>query len=582
MRIRTKISISYILIVLLSLALLAALLSVRVESLFMRNLKDELRKQAFGIAAVIKAGDYSDKRLQPLAKSLSVRFGSRITLIDISGKVLADSEHDPRTMENHAERAEVRKALAGDFGEDLRRSATLKERMLYVAAPIEPLAGHKLIVRVAVPTTKVDETLRNIPAIAVVIFLVIGGIATGLSVWLTRTFTGPIGRMNELARLLSDGHLSERADVESQDELGELSASLNRMAGSLETNVQELSAEKNKLELIVDHIADAIFLLDGKGEVLLANPPAQKLLRMPPAQIRGTQFDDIFRSGAIRELIRRCADEGSECELETEIDFPRRRHIRVLALPLVENETVIGSLVIVQDQTRLRRVDKMRRDFVANVSHELKTPVAGLKLLAETLTHAIDDDPEGALRFSGKISHEANRLSRLVDDLLILSSLEAPEKKVERSQVRVGEIARETVRSFSEAAKEKGLELTSRVREDLPPVIGEERLLRTLVDNLVENAIKYTSGGSVEVRAFAEDEKVVLTVSDTGPGIAEEDRLRIFERFYRIDKGRSRATGGTGLGLSIARHIAMNHDATIRVKSELGKGSTFRVEFPVA
>ncbi len=443
--------------------MLAALLAVRVEAVLMRNLKEELRRQSFGIAAVIRAGEYQVPELQPLVRSLAIRFGSRTTLIASTGRVLADSEQDPGTVENHAGRPEVRAALSGEFGEALRVSRTLHERMLYVAAPVEPLAGRDVVVRVAVPTTKIDDALSNIPLVALASFLAVAAVAAIVSLLLTRTFTGPIGRMNYLARQLAGGKLDQRAQVATQDELGELSESLNRMAESLEAS------------------------------------------------------------------------------------------------------------------------NKLRRDFIANVSHELKTPITGLKLMSETLARSVEEgDTEAAVRFAGKISSDMNRLSRLVDDLLVLSSLEAPEKQPNRRPVDVSELAREVVQSYGHLASERGLELGFSSEESLPPVTGDTELLRTLLENLIENAVKYTSEGKVEVSVRMRDGHTVVSVTDTGPGIAAEDQPRIFERFYRVDKDRSRASGGTGLGLSIAKHIAMIHGASLRVASNPGEGSVFSVEFPRA
>lgn len=580
MRIGTKISVSHILIVFLSLALLAALVAVKVESLFMDALKENLRKQAFGIAAIVKAGNYREKDLQPAVKSLSVRFGSRITLVEASGKVLADSERDPATMANHAGRPEVRKALAGDFGEDLRTSATLNRRMLYVAAPVERLAGRDLIVRVSVPTTKVDDTLRAIPEVAILSLLAIGAVATVSSLFLTRTLVGPISRMTSFARRLSEGHLSERAPIKGGGELEELAISLNRMAESLEKSVRELSSEKNKLQLIVDRMTDGIFLLDRDGLVMLANPSAKKILRLPKEEIEGRCLGDVVPSPQIEKLVRGSAVKGKVAELELEISFPRRRRLKLTSLPLVDDGEIIGALLIAQDRTGQRRLEKMRRDFVANVSHELKTPITGLKLLAETLLRSTDDE-EAVRRFAGKLLGDMDRLARLVDDLLVLSSLEAPEKKMERRPVPIGEIATEVAESYVDLASGKGLALTKSIDEGLAPIEGDSRLLRTLVENLVENAVKYTSKGRVEIRVFEDNGKVVLSVADTGPGIGNADIPRVFERFYRVDKGRSKETGGTGLGLSIVKHIAENHGAKVRVESELGVGSTFYVEFPV-
>ncbi len=580
MRIGTKISVSHILIVFLSLALLAALVAIKVESLLIDALKEGLRKQAFGIAAVVKAGNYSEKDLQPLVKSLSARFASRITLIDSGGRVLADSERDPATMENHAGRPEVRRALAGDFGEDLRTSATLDRRMLYVAAPAERLAGRDLVVRVAVPTTKLDDTLKAIPIAAILSLLAIGGVATATSLLLTRTLVGPISLMTSFARRISEGHLSERAEVGGGGELQELAISLNRMAESLEESVRELSSEKSKLQLIVDHMTDAIFLLDSDGVVALTNPAAQKILRLPKEEIEGRSLESVIQSSEIGDVIRESALRRKAVEAEFEILSPRRRRLKIKSLPLLVAEPIAGTLVIAQDKTGQRRLEKMRRDFIANVSHELKTPITGLKLLAETLSRSTDDE-KAVRRFAGRMLGDMDRLARLVDDLLVLSSLEAPERKMERVPVRLGEIAREVADSYADLASGKGLALDKSIDEGLAPVEGDPGLLRTMVENLIENAVKYTSEGRVEIRVFEKDAKVVLSVADTGPGIDDADIPRIFERFYRVDKGRSKETGGTGLGLSIVKHIAENHGARVYVESEVGSGSVFYVEFPI-
>lgn len=461
MRIRTKISISHILLVILALALLTVLIGVRVESLFMNNLKKELRSRASGIAAVISAGSYKTSDFQLLSRSLADRFGTRITFIDKTGKVLADSEKDPADMGDHSDRPEFQAALGGEFGESVRSSASVGRRMLYVAAPAEQLAGRQVIVRVSLPTTQVDESVRDIGAIAILSFLAVGAVATVSSLWLTRTFTGPIGKMTDLARTLASGRFSERASVKSSDELGELSSSLNKMADSVE------------------------------------------------------------------------------------------------------------------------RLDAMRRDFIANVSHELKTPITGVKLLAETLIRAIEDDKEAAVRFAGRITTDMERLSRVVDDLLVLSSLEVSEPHREKRPVDLGEAAAEVVDSFQHLAAERGLDLSVFAGEQPVGVHGDIHLIRTLIENLVDNALKYTSEGSVRVGVEPGEGVVVLTVKDTGYGIPEPELARIFERFYRVDKDRSRATGGTGLGLSIVKHIAENHDAKVSVESKLGEGSEFRVAFPL-
>jgi two-component system phosphate regulon sensor histidine kinase PhoR len=393
--------------------------------------------------------------------------------------------------------------------------------------------------------------------------------AAGLAAlaFLTDRMTRPLRRITGAVSRIAAGQHEVRVPDEETLELGELAESLNLMAADLGARIEEARRERRTLETILAAMEEGVVLFDGEQTVRYANAAAGRLLGAEPA---------LLRSMAPHPFQRLVADarEGLDSEGEVEVGLPARV-IRASAIPIASRGEV---LLVLRDVTAARRVEAMRRDFVANASHELKTPAASIQASAETLERALADDPEAAVRFAGRLRHDAERLARILSDLLDLSRLESERPALQ--PVRLDTLVAEEVARLRPDAREAGLSVS--VQATPVTVPGSAKDLGLLTRNLLDNAIRYTPpGGRVRVEVGAEDGSASLTVRDTGIGIPTRDLPRIFERFYRVDRARSRETGGTGLGLSIARHVVEQHGGRIRAESELGRGSTFQVTLPL-
>jgi two-component system, OmpR family, phosphate regulon sensor histidine kinase PhoR len=542
------------------LAVLALVLDRTLESAFLDDLTRSLVTEA---KAIRRALPDDSEALQPFVQGFGREVGLRITLIQSDGTVAADSSRDPATIENHSDRPEVQAALRGDVGVDSRTSETVGEPFRYVALPAED----GFIVRVALPLAISTSRLGRIRALVAggtVLAAVLGVIVVAV---VARALTRPLARMTESVSRLSRGNLDARVEPDGTAELVLLAGTLNRMAEELGARMQEVREDRRSRDLILSAMEEGVLLVDSSGDVAYANPASRRMLGGTPISTSG------LRPHVLGELVSRASSDGSLREGEVETGIHARK-VRASALPVGSDGRV---LLVLRDVTEARRVEAMRRDFVANASHELKTPVAAIQAAAETVERALDEDPRAASRFAAQLHHEAVRLSRIVSDLLDLSRLETEQPLLE--PVRLDSLTREEVDRYRARAGETGIDLTLRVQP--ATVQGASKDLSLLVGNLLDNAVRYTPpGGRIDVEVGVKEEGIFLEVRDTGIGIPARDLPRIFERFYRVDPARSRQTGGTGLGLSIAKHVVEQHGGRIAAKSELGGGSTFRVILP--
>jgi two-component system phosphate regulon sensor histidine kinase PhoR len=488
--------------------------------------------------------------------------GARITVIGMDGVVLADSDHDPATMGNHLGRPEVRQALAGRVGISSRPSATTGIAYRYVALP--PTSGR--IVRVAVPLTRLRSrlaTIRVILGVGIAVAALAGIVVLAL---IARGVSRPLRRASGVMDRVAEGDLTAELPESGTREVKGLARALNRMQGEVGARIGDLERERGTRDAVLSRLDEGVVLFAADGAVEYQNRSAARLIgeierlqQITPATLRDAI--DRAREGPGRRSVE-VAGPGS----------------KVLAATAV---TVAGegrTLLVIRDVTEARAVDAVRRDFVANASHELKTPAASVRALAETIETASSDDPGSVPRFAAQLEREAVRLSRIISDLLDLSRLEG--EIGERAEVRLDRLVQEEVGR----ARDSGghTEVTINLAGSPVTVSGSSRDLALLVRNLVENAVQYTRpGGTVDVEVRNEDGQAVLTVRDDGVGIPSKDQARVFERFYRVDRARSRETGGTGLGLSIVKHVVENHRGTVGVESRLGEGSTFTVRFPL-
>ncbi len=548
-------------------ALVAAVVLIaggRLRSRLIDEKVDELGRDARAAAAVWRPGTNADS----LAHTLGEALGYRVTLIDSTGVVVGDAEFGAearRRLENHATRPEVRAARDSGLGWSLRRSASAGDEELYVAV------RHKLgFVRVSLTTQRLDAVVDGAQRDVMVSGLaaLLGALAL---VWLfARSITQPVVELRDVAQAIARGDLRRRPALTAPGEVGDLATALHRMAEQLAARLDVMQADDQLMVAVLESLEEGVLALDERGSVVRINERARQILNVSAPLPFGRELlprDHVLRR-AVDEALRGEATASAEVTLH-------ERTISLASRPL----STRGAVVTVLDLTLLRRLETVRRDFVANVSHELKTPLTVVTGYAETL---LDESipAEQRRRFVTTIRDNAHRMQRIVDDLLDLSRIESGVWRPNVASIAVAGVAREVLDVLRPAAEAKGLTLGLDVQPGASPVPADPTAFRQIVANLVENAVRYTASGSVMVRARRGAGGVWIEVEDTGVGIAPEHLPRIFERFYRVDAGRSREQGGTGLGLAIVRHLAEAHGGRVEASSTVGTGTVIRVLLP--
>jgi two-component system phosphate regulon sensor histidine kinase PhoR len=542
-----------------------------------------------GLRAVGTTGGADlEAELHALAERYATIAATRVTVMAPDGTVLADSARDPETMENHAQRPEVRTALAGGVGSDVRRSRTLDVEMLYVAVPLNSPGRPPGVLRLAVPLTEVVKAraaVRRTVELGAVLAI---AVALGIGLFLTRRVTRPVSRMRATAQRMAAGDLDHRVPVHGRDEVAELGHALNRMADALREKVQALESQRAEITAILERMVEGVIALDQRSRIVVMNPAARLILGLPTRPDAGggpsgagRPLADVVREKALFDLVDACRAGAPPDECRREIELPppvdRILHVDAVAVPFPHQGP--GTLLVLHDITELRRLERVRAEFVANVSHELRTPLTAIKGYLETLLDGALEEAH-ARPFLETAHTHAERLGRLVDDLLQLSDVETGKIVLEVRPVLLRETAGAVAAMFEGQAAPKQLRLVNTVPTGLHAEADPDRVAQILV-NLVDNAVKYTpAGGQITLSAARAADAVEISVRDTGIGIPSTDLPRITERFYRVDKARSRALGGTGLGLAIVKHLVQVHGGELRIESELGKGTIVRFTLP--
>ena len=406
-------------------------------------------------------------------------------------------------------------------------------------------------------------------------------IAAMVGLYMTDALHSILGRITAAIRGLGDND-APPVELKEDESLGAISSALEEADDRFQQIVATLTADKQTRDLILDNMRDGVFLADSTTEVLLANPAARRIFRLEMGELVGRKIVHAVPSQELDDLVKSVIATGIEAEADFDTFMPRERHVRAVALPVGDEQGLMGALVVIHDITGKQRIEAVRRDFVANVSHELKTPVSGITLLADSIITALESDSQAARAFANKLKRETDRLAQLVRDLLDLSQLEGEKMRPVSTQIALSEIVRKVAMNLTESAASGGISLRTELASNLPNISGSEEQLELMARNLVDNAIKYTpKGGDILLTTGVADGFASLVIKDTGIGIPQGDRKRIFERFYRVDKNRSRETGGTGLGLSIVKHVVENHSGRIAVESTVGLGSKFTVFLPL-
>lgn len=574
---RARLAVGYILVV-------AIFASAWAWSLFGPLSNAIVDQQSDNLQAVAQAGalvlSQTDTSAEETVRRLTARTNLRMTIVASDGTVLADSEESTPTMENHGDRPEIASALGGRIGQDRRVSETQDVEQVYVAVPAS-FDGNNVALRVSDSLERINSVARSAREFGLALLAFALALA-GLTVArITAIASEPVSRLSASANAMARGNLSTPVPDEA-GELRVLSSALSDLREQMRRRLEDLEAEQRNLRTVLDGLPDAVLLLHG-DVIRFANSAASSLLKTPSGGWRDRGVGDAGLPESVAGTIRSGLNSGepvsSECGPDT-----TGRYLRVSVLPLNPTEQHTRALVILTDITERIRIDQVRRDFVANASHELKTPTAAVHLLAEAAGNAAEDgDTEQAVAFAGQIAAESERLGRLVQDLLDLSRLESDTAPDSVADVRTA--IQNAMVGHRVAAAARGLELTldeGDLKDRDVLVACDSTDLAVALDNLLDNAIKYTESGGVTVSARLEDGDVTISVTDTGIGIPGQDLPRIFERFYRVDRARSRDSGGTGLGLALVRHMVERANGSVEVSSQPGSGSTFTITLPRA
>ena len=533
--------------------------------------------------------------LQIIVRELSRRALARVTLVDSTGRVLADSavqDRDLGSLENHRMRPEIDQAVATGSGTDMRASHTTGDRTLYRAVRLGEVGktSSPVYLRLGFPMTALEQELAKLKRNLTLAFGSAFLIAVGLSIWLARSLTKPLSDMATAARQLAAGDHSVRIQVRSSDEVGLLGDTINHMTDELRSKIEELSEDRAQLLAMLTSMVEGVMVLDYKGRILQVNPALERMFGVTRAEARGRQSSEVFGHPELNALVSTVLTTRTAQEDEI-ILTPSGRCLDVEAsVAGGEQDNEACAVLVFHDITELRRLENIRKDFVANVSHELRTPLTSIKGYVEALLDGGKDNPETSGRFLDIILKQSDRLNLILEDLLQLSKIESGQVQFKQEPLHLGSVVERTIAMIKPLADKKQHRLISQVAANLPLISGDEERLVQVLANLLDNAIKYTpEGGQITVAAHlmppsrteAHRNSIELTVTDTGIGIPEQDRPRVFERFYRVDKARSRELGGTGLGLAIVRHIVEGHGGQIWVEGNVPTGSRFVVRLPV-
>jgi two-component system phosphate regulon sensor histidine kinase PhoR len=522
-------------------------------------------------------------QINEICQKLGKLTSTRLTVILASGIVAGDSQEDPKRMDNHADRPEFQAAMQGRVGVSTRFSFTLGHNMMYVAVPWRPKDQPMGVVRAALPMKAIEGAIKALYFKVALGGLGVALLAAVLGFFIARRISGPLNDLQRGALRFARGDLDRKVPIPHTDELASLAEALNYMADQLQTQIQALSRRRKEQEAILSSMTEGVLALDAEGRLLTINSAGAEMLSIDPATTQNFPVQEVVQDPGLKWFINRTLSSPEPIEGEVELKDQGRRIYKAHGTSLRDPQgTSLGTLVVLHDITQLRQLENTRRDFVANVSHELKTPITSIKGFVETLLAGALKEPENAENFLMIIAKQTDRLNEIIDDLLTLSRIE---QDAERRQIffngqKITGVLQSAIQVCEAKAAAKDIEIQLSCPDNLRARINPPLLEQALV-NLVDNAVKFSEPGKVvEVEARREGPQVIIQVRDQGPGIPSEHLPRIFERFYRADSGRSRKIGGSGLGLAIVKHIALAHGGRVTVASSPGQETVFSLQVP--
>jgi two-component system, OmpR family, phosphate regulon sensor histidine kinase PhoR len=577
---------SYLIIIVVSLTAMALYTSKTLRDAGHERVVESLKIQA-GIVEQLFSNRLSPDRsgeIDAVLKQLGRKIPTRITVALPSGLPLGDSQENPARMDNHSVRPEIKEALAGKTGVATRFSFTLNTNMVYVAIPVMVDGRLTGVVRAGMPVGAMSSTLVTIYEEIFAGGIVIVLLAAIVGFYASRKISHPITELKRGAVRFADGDLHYRLDVPDSDELAALAEAMNAMASQLHARITTITQQRNELEAVLSGMVEAVLVIDAHENIRSVNEAAERLFQIDSNKVKGRKVQEAIRNTDLRRFVTETLSREEPLEGDIVILGDPEKFLQAHSAILRDSDgNTVSALVVLNDVTRLKALENIRRDFVANVSHELKTPITSIKGFLETLREGALEDPEHAERFLDIIIKHTDRLTAIVDDLLSLSRIERDAEKGEIAlqDKSIAEVLDAVGRACRKRAQLKNTKLESETGDSIVAKINATLLEQAIV-NLVDNAIKYSEPGqTVLVRAEQTPEEVVIKVIDEGSGIPRDHLERIFERFYRVDKARSRKVGGTGLGLAIVKHIVSAHGGRITVESAVGRGSTFSIYLPV-
>ena len=576
---------SYVMITVISLVAVTWYASTSLRHFFLEQAAANLEVRAHLFEdQIIKYLDPLDKNaVDSLCKKIGKCASTRITIILPSGQVIGDTEKNPAKMDNHVDRPEIIGALTGASGTSTRYSRTLEKQMMYVGIPLKKNGRIAAVIRTSISVNAIDDTIKNIQIKIALGGLIIAVFAAMLSLLVSRRLTLPIEQIRRWAESIARGEFQFRPPVSGSEEIGALSESMNRMAVELRDRIDTVMRQRNEMEAVLSSMVEGVIAVDTEERLISMNQAAGVMFGCDPSEAQGRSIQEVVRNTILHNFLKEALSRQEPVEKDIVLSSNGDQFLNAHGTVLRDAKgKKIGALIVLNDVTRIRRLENIRREFVANVSHEIKTPITAIKGFVETLRDGAAKSPDDTERFLGIIEKHVGRLEAIIEDLLRLSRIEqeAEKEKTVLSEGRIEEVLKSAIQVCDLKAVAKKTRIKLSCAEDIVTKINPA-LLEQAVVNLLDNAIEYSDAESkIEVEATQTDSEIIVSVHDQGQGIEKQHLERLFERFYRVDKARSRQLGGTGLGLAIVKHIAQAHGGHVSVDSVPGKGSTFSIHLP--